>query len=122
MTINALVIDDSRTAADFLVFVLKRFNIEAHAVYGTGQAMTTLKTETPDVVFVDIIMPGLSGFDILSYMGREPRLMFVPIFVVTSDDTQNTSKQAIAAGARHVFIKPITFEALEPILKKERVI
>ena len=122
MTINALVIDDSRTAADFLMFVLKRLDMDVRVAYGPSPAMAVLKTETPNVVFLDINMPGLSGFDVLSYMTREPRLMFVPVFVVTSDDHSETRKQALAAGARAVFIKPITFEVLEPALRKEKVI
>ena len=122
MPINALVIDDSRTAADFLMFVLRRLEIDARVAYGPSPAMAILKTETPDVVFLDINMPGLSGFDVLSYMSREPRLMFVPVFVVTSDEQPETSKQAIAAGARGVFLKPITFEVIEPALRQEKVI
>lgn len=122
MTITALVIDDSRTAVDLLVLILKRFNIEARAAYGTSPAMAILKTEKPDVVFVDINMPGISGFDVLSFMSREPRLMSVPVFIVTSDDHPETNKQAIAKGARALLTKPISFEALEAALKKEGVI
>lgn len=122
MTIKALVIDDSRTAADLLVLVLKRLQIDAHAVYGTTQAMGMLKTETPNLVFLDINMPGLSGFEILSFVSREPRLMFVPVFVVTGDDHPDTTKQAIASGAQAVLIKPISLESLEAALKKARVI
>ena len=122
MTITALVIDDSRTAADLLVLVLKRLQIEAYAAYGTGSAMKILKTEKPNAVFVDINMPGLSGFDVLSFMGREPHLIHVPVFIVTSDDQPETIKHAIASGARAVLIKPISLEALEEALKKEKVI
>lgn len=122
MPVNALVIDDSRTAADFLMFVLRRLDIDTRVAYGPSPAMSILKTDTPDVVFLDINMPGLSGFDVLSYMSREPRLMFVPVFVVTADEHPETTKQAIAAGARGVFLKPITFEAIEPVLRQEKVI
>jgi CheY-like chemotaxis protein len=120
--LTALVIDDSRTAADLLVMVLKVLGIEGRVAYGTSPAMAILKTETPNVVFVDINMPGLSGFDILSFMSREPRLMSVPIFVVTSDDQPATVKQAVAAGARAVLIKPISMEALKAALQKEKII
>ncbi len=122
MTINALVIDDSRTAADLLVLILKRLQIEARAAYGTSQAMAILKAETPNIVFVDINMPGLSGFEVLSFISREPRLLRVPVFVVTGDDDPETGKHAIASGARAVLIKPISLESLEAVLKKERVI
>lgn len=122
MTITALVIDDSRTAADLLVLLLKRFQIKAHAVYGTGQAMKVLETEQPNAVFLDINMPGVSGFDVLSFMSREPRLFDVPVFIVTGDNQSETIKHALANGARAVLIKPISLETLEEALKKEGVI
>ena len=122
MTITALVIDDSRTAADLLVLLLKRFQIKAHAVYGTGQAIKALETEQPHAVFLDINMPGVSGFDVLSFMSREPRLFDVPVFIVTGDNQSETIKHALASGARAVLIKPISLETLGEALKKEGVI
>ena len=120
--LTALVIDDSRTTADMQVMVLKVLDIQARAAYGTSPAMAILKTETPNLVFVDINMPGLSGFDILSFMSREPRLMSVPVFVVTSDEQPATVKQAIAGGARAVLMKPISLETLKAALQKEKII
>jgi twitching motility two-component system response regulator PilH len=120
--IKALVVDDSRTAADLLVMVLKVLDIEAHAAYGPGPGLALLKTEKPDAIFLDINMPGLSGFEILSFISREPHLLTVPVFVVTSDDQPETIKHALASGARAVLIKPISMEAIEAALQKESVI
>jgi two-component system, sensor histidine kinase len=119
---TALVIDDSRTAADLMVLLLKRFQVEAHAVYGTSQAMKALETEQPNAVFLDINMPGISGFDVLSFMSREPRLMDVPVFIVTGDNQPETINHALAGGARAVLIKPISLAMLGEALKKEGVI
>ncbi len=63
---KALVIDDARTAADLLVLILKSLGIEGHAAYGPGPGLALLRAGTPDVVFLDIIMPGLSGFEIFA--------------------------------------------------------
>ena len=119
---TALVIDDSRTAADLLVMVLKVLDIQARPAYGPSPALALLKTEKPDVIFVDINMPGLSGFEILSFITREPHLKLVPVFVVTSDDQPETCKHALDSGARAVLIKPITMETIESALQKEKVI
>lgn len=119
---KALVIDDARMTADSLVRVLTALNIEARAAYGPGPGMLILKAETPDVIFLDINMPGVSGFEILSFIGREPRLSKVPVFVVTSDDQPETIRHALASGARAVLIKPASVDALEAALKKEKII
>jgi len=119
---NALVIDDTRMTADSLVRVLKALNIQARAAYGPGPGMGILQTDTPDVVFLDINMPGVSGFEILSFLSREPRLAKVPVFVVTSDDQPETIKHAMDGGARAVLIKPASVDALEAALKKEKIL
>jgi CheY-like chemotaxis protein len=119
---NALVIDDTRSTADSLVRVLKALNIQARPAYGPGPALAVLRTDTPDVVFLDINMPGVSGFEILSYISREPRLSNVPVIVVTSDDQPQTKKQALANGARIVLIKPATVDVLEDALKKLKLL
>ena len=119
---NALVIDDARMTADSLVRVLKALNIQARAAYGPGPGLAILKVETPDVVFLDINMPGLSGFEILSFISREPHLSTAAVFIVTSDDQPETIQRAIAGGARAVLIKPVSVDALEAALKKEKII
>jgi len=119
---NALVIDDTRLTADSLVRVLKALNIQARAAYGPGPGMSLLQVETPDVIFLDINMPGVSGFEILSFLSREPRLSKVPVFVVTSDDQPETIKHALDGGARAVLIKPASVDELEAALKKEKLL
>ena len=120
--ISALVIDDSRATADSLVQVLKVLDIQGRAAYGPGPGLAILKVEKPDVVFLDLNMPGLSGFEILSFISREPHLLSVPVFIVTSDDPPETIKHAIASGARAVIIKPVSVDTIEAALQKEGII
>ena len=115
---NALVVDDNRATADSMVRVLKALGIQAHAAYGPGPGLAILGAEKPDVIFLDINMPGISGFEILSYVGREPRLNNVPVFICTSDDQPQTQQQAIKNGARDLLLKPVTVDVLEAALKK----
>lgn len=119
---KALVIDDARTAADLLVLILKSLGVEGHAAYGPGPGLALLRAGTPDVVFLDINMPGLSGFEILSFISREPHLIRVPVFIITSDDQPQTAQHALMGGARGVLIKPVSVEALEEVLQKEKII
>jgi len=119
---TALVIDDTRMTADSLVHILKVLDIQAHAAYGPGPGIGILRVAVPDIIFLDINMPGVSGFEILSFISREPRLSSVPVFVVTSDDQPETIKHAISGGARAVLIKPVSLDAVEEALKKENLI
>lgn len=116
--IQALVIDDNRSTADSMVRVLKALGIQARPAYGPGPAMAILRAEAPRVIFLDINMPGVTGFDILSFVSREPRLANVPVIVCTSDDQPQTRANAMQGGARDFLVKPVTVDALEQSLKK----
>ena len=116
--LNALVVDDNRATADSMVRVLQALGIQARAAYGPGPGMAILKTEKPDIIFLDINMPGVSGFEILSFVGREPHLARVPVFICTSDDQPQTHQLAMQNGARDLLLKPVTIDALEAALQK----
>lgn len=119
---KALVIDDKRSTADSLVRVLKALGLEARPAYGPGPAMGVLRDETPQVIFLDLSMPGVSGFEILSYVNREPRLEKVPVVICTSDDQPQTRQNALENGASDFLLKPITVDMLEATLTKLQLI
>jgi PleD family two-component response regulator len=116
---EALIIDDNRTTADALGQMLNVLGFRARIVYGSGAAMTMLSSGfTPKFICLDINMPGVDGTEILAYLRREPRLIPVPVFVVTSDDQPETRRKVMKLGANVMIIKPATIDALEDALKK----
>lgn len=114
---KALIIDDNRQIADSLAQMLKFFNIEPVMAYGPRPALANLKELTPSIVFLDLNMPGLTGFDVLQFLRREPRLENVPVIVVTSDDQPESAQRAMEIGATAYVIKPISLDVLEETLK-----
>ena len=115
---SALVIDDNKQTTEALVHMLKIWDITARPALGPGEAMTILRQDTPDIVFLDLNMPGVNGFEILSFLRAESRLTDVPVIVVTSDDQPETSERALKEGARAVILKPVMLDILEAALKK----
>ena len=65
-------------------------------------------------------MPGVNGTEILAFLRREPRLMSVPVFVITSDDQPETRRKVMKLGATAMIIKPATIDVLEDALKRAR--
>ncbi len=114
----ALVIDDNRQTADALTSMLRLYNIEARAVYNPSSAMAILEEAIPQIIFLDINMPGVNGFEVLSFLKREPRLEKVPVVIVTSDDQPETAKRALRGGAKAIVYKPVMPEMLEEALKQ----
>ncbi len=118
----ALVIDDNKQTTDVLIQMLNLWNISARPALSPGAAMAVLGRDTPAIVFLDINMPGVDGFEVLAYLRREPRLAKIPVIIVTSDDQPETTKRAMDEGATAVIIKPVMAEILEKVLKKAKII
>jgi CheY-like chemotaxis protein len=115
---DALIIDDNRSTADALHQMLSVLDIPARVAYGASAAMSLLSNFTPNLILLDINMPGVDGLEILAYLRREPRLIPVPVVVVTSDDQPETRQRVLKGGANGMIIKPATLDALEETLKR----
>jgi PleD family two-component response regulator len=115
---DALIIDDNRSTADALRQMLNVLDIRARVAYGASAAMSLLNGFTPHLILLDINMPGVDGLEILAYLRREPRLISVPVVIVTSDDQPETRARVMKSGANAMIIKPATLEILEDNLKK----
>jgi DNA-binding response OmpR family regulator len=118
----ALVIDDNRHTADSLCQLLSLFDLDARPAYGPRAAMLALREVVPDIVFLDLNMPGVSGFEVLGFLKREPRLLSTPVVVVTAEDETVTVTRALHEGALDVIIKPASIEALEESLRKAKLL
>ena len=120
---EALIIDDNRSTADALRQILTVLGFKSRMAYGSSAAMSILGSGfTPKFVFLDLNMPGVAGTEILAFLRREPRLIRVPVVVVTSDDQPETRTKVLKLGATAIVIKPATIESLETVLKKSMIL
>jgi len=122
MTTKALVIDDNRNTADSLCQMLSLLDVQTTAAYSPRGAFLLLQETLPDIVFVDLNMPGVTGHEVVTFVRRDPNLEHIPVVVVTSDDQEETAQQVRKEGALDIIIKPATFEAVEAVLKKAKLI
>lgn len=120
---EGLVIDDNRQTADALNQMLGVLGFKARVAYGSSSAMEILGSGfTPKFICLDINMPGVDGTEILTYLRREPRLMKIPVFVITSDDQPETRTKVMKLGATVMLIKPATIDAMEDAFKKVKLL
>lgn len=119
---DGLIIDDNRSTADALKQMLDMLDLPARISYGSSPAMSLLSTSVPRFVCLDINMPGVDGIEILAYIRREPRLLSVPVVVITSDDQPETRQKVMQLGAQAILIKPATLDSLEEGLRKAKVL
>ena len=120
---EALIIDDNRTTANALGQMLNVLGFKTRLAYGSGAAMSILGSGlTPELICLDINMPGVNGIEILAYLRREPHLIPVPVIVITSDDQPETRRKVLRLGANMLILKPATIDALEEALKRVRLL
>jgi CheY-like chemotaxis protein len=115
--LDVLVIDDNRSLANIMIMMLEMLGIKGQAAYGSRSGLMSLQQHTPEVVFLDINMPGVDGFEVFSYIRRTPGCEQIPIFIVTSDDQPDTAQRAQKVGATALIIKPVTLDILKTELK-----
>ncbi len=118
---EGLIIDDNRNTADALQQMLEALDLPSRVAYGSSPAISLLGSFVPRFICLDINMPGLDGTEILAYLRREPRLMKVPVIIITSDDQPETRARVMRGGAQAVIIKPATMDALESAMEKSGV-
>lgn len=119
---SALVIDDNRQTADGVCRMASFLGLDARSAYGPREALLILREKIPDIIFLDVHMPGVDGFEVLAFLRREPRLKEVPVVMITTDDQPETALKASQTGALFTLIKPVTVEALERVLRTANLI
>ena len=115
---EGLIIDDNRNTADALQQMLEVLDLPARVAYGSSAAISLLGSFVPQFICLDINMPGVDGNEILAFLKREPRLMKVPVVVITSDDQLETRQRVMRGGAQVIMIKPATIDTLESAMKR----
>src|SRR3972149_614493 len=120
---EALIIDDNRSTADALSQMLTVLGFKSRMAYGSSAAMSMLGSGfTPKFIFLDLNMPGVAGTEVLAFLRREPRLLHVPVVVVTSDDQPETRTKVLSLGAKAIVINPASMESFQTPLKKSKIL
>jgi CheY-like chemotaxis protein len=120
---EALIVDDNRQTADALHQMLDVLGVPSRVAYGSSPAIAMLGSGfTPSLICLDINMPGVDGIEILLYLRREPRLVKIPVIVITSDDQPETRRKVMSGGATALIIKPATIDSLEQSLKQAKML
>jgi adenylate cyclase len=102
-----LVVDDTPANVKLLVDVLTVSGYEVSAASNGEDALTQIASDPPDIVLLDIMMPGLSGYDVCQRIRANPDTALLPVVLCTSLDPQQERIKGIEAGADDFITKPI---------------
>ncbi len=118
MLYNVLVVEDDRQMAQSLAAQIGVLGHTVVIAYGPRMAMQQLNQVIPDVIFMDLNMPGVNGLEVLRFLRRDPMTADVPVVIVSANDSQEWIDAAKEAGANYYIVKPPTIEIIEKALDK----
>jgi signal transduction histidine kinase len=111
-----LVVDDSPSAADILVMFLEMEGFKTSAAYDGPAALAAMASLNPDLVFMDIGMPGISGYDVAREIRRMPDGRKVTLVALTGWGQESDRTKAMDAGFDFHLTKPVSPETIRKFL------
>jgi twitching motility two-component system response regulator PilH len=107
-----LAVDDSETELTVMATPLRRQGYTVVTASNAAEALTQIELEQPDLVLLDVIMPGVNGFQLCRNLRRDPRFARLPIIMITSKDQVSDREWGLKQGASEYLTKPVTPERL----------
>lgn len=101
-----LVVDDEQDLCEILQFNLSRQGYEVDVAYSAEEAEVCMQSQTYDLVLLDVMMEGKSGFELAEIMKRNEMLAPIPIIFCTAKDTEQDTLRGFGLGADDYIAKP----------------
>lgn len=127
---QVLLVEDARMDAELTLDAFREAELpNAVRVASNGQEAIDYLTKAdgtaegdghalPDIVLLDLKMPGMSGFDVLSWIKSQPRLKRLPVIILTSSNRAEDRAQSYDQGANSYLVKPISYDGFVTVVQK----
>ncbi len=107
-----LIVDDSPTERAFLEALLTKAGYSTVLATSGEEGVEKAKAELPDLILMDVVMPGLNGFQATRAISREETTKHIPVFICTTKDQETDKIWGMRQGAKDYLVKPVTGEDL----------
>jgi twitching motility two-component system response regulator PilH len=109
---KVLLVDDSKTELHHLSEILLKRGYQVRTAENGDEAMRRLAEEKPDLILMDVVMPGQNGFQLTRSITRDPRFADVPVIMCTSKNQETDKVWGMRQGARDYIVKPVEAQLL----------
>ena len=103
---TVLVVDDALFITAVIEKNLTAIGYEVLIAHSAEEAMEILKTHVPDLILLDVVMPGMSGFDMCRILRKNPRYNMIPIIMITGQSQEEDRLKGLELGADDYIVKP----------------
>ena len=116
---SVLIVDDLRSSREMMCKILSVLGIAHVRTAHCGKAaLESLRIQRPEIVFLDWVMPEMTGLEVLKEIRKEPNLKNIPVVMVTSCSNREMVVEALKASANGYIVKPFNIETVEQKLKQ----
>jgi CheY-like chemotaxis protein len=115
---TVLIVEDEEDAAELFAEMMRISGFRVLKTSKSTTALSIMTADKPDVVLLDIMMPEISGLDILRQMRRDPNLANIPVIVLTAKSMPSDIKNGMEAGASTYLTKPVGFNDLKETVEQ----
>ncbi len=105
--LSVLIIDDSPTEVYKLTTILEKNGYAVEVAEMGEQGLDMAKKNPPDLIWMDVVMPGLNGFQATRQLSKAPETAGVPVIIVSTKDQATDKVWGMRQGARAYLVKPI---------------
>ena len=109
---NILVVDDSPTEVHLLKQMLTRGGYSVSTASSGEEGIEKLKTQRPDLILMDVVMPGMSGFEATRSITKNPATAGIPIIICTTKGQETDKAWGLRQGAKDYIVKPVVESVL----------
>ena len=104
---RVLIVDDSPTERYYLTDILVKNGYSVSTAENGEEALARIKADKPQLILMDVVMPGANGFQVTRSIARDPELKDVPIIICSSKNQETDRVWGMRQGARAYLIKPV---------------
>ncbi|MBE7941565.1 MULTISPECIES: response regulator [Ramlibacter] len=114
---KVLVVDDSKTELMFMTDLLQKQGFAVRTAESAEDAFKRLAEDRPDLILMDVVMPGQNGFQLTRSITRDPLYTGIPIIMCTSKNQETDRVWGMRQGARDYVTKPVDADELMAKIK-----
>ena len=115
---TVLIIEDEADAAELFAEMMRVSGFRVLKTSSSAPALSMMTAEKPDIVLLDIMMPDVSGLDVLRQMRSDPALASIPVVIVSAKSMPADIRHGIEAGASTYLTKPVGFLELREAVER----
>ena len=101
-----LIVDDDVSITELMKALVSMEGHQPTTVNDSTKAMEAANSVNPDLITLDLMMPGLTGFELCELLHQDPKFANTPIIIVSAKDDTESKEKAIKAGAKDYLTKP----------------